>query len=130
LRKFSFFNQSCFFLFGHLLIAAALGPKPVPLIYLQVARQHQMRRCAIQTTRMDVVHGGHMYFRTHQAPHLHAGLDTRTMRPLRNPVPLLKRLPAAFATHASSELSSHEPGKWGHRDKSAQLNSQRPVEAL
>lgn len=32
LRMFSLFSQTCCFLLGHLLIVAALGPEPVPLI--------------------------------------------------------------------------------------------------
>jgi hypothetical protein len=41
----------------------------------------------------------HVHRRAPHAPrHLYAGLDTRTMRPLLNPVPLKQRLPAAFTT--------------------------------
>ena len=43
-----------------------------------------------------------MYFRTYQASCLLCRAGSRKMQPLRNPVPLLQRLPAAFTTCTSS----------------------------
>ena len=101
LRMFSLFSQTCCFLLGHLGSWLHLGRNQ---FRSSVGCTAALSEALCESNNADG-YGAlqHMYFRTHQAPRLYAELDTRTMRPLRNPVPLLKRLPAAFATHTSNQ---------------------------
>jgi hypothetical protein len=87
-----------------------------------------MRHCAIQTMRMDVVHRNICTFVLTKPLAFYAGLDRercsryaiqfRSCSAWRLP---LRRAPAL-------KLPSHEPGKWGHHDKPAQLALHGPLE--
>jgi hypothetical protein len=117
LRLFSFLCQSCRCFLDHFFIVAALGPESVPLV-CGLHDRHEMGCYATQTTLIDVVHGGmYVHLRAPHVPHLYAGLDTRTMRPLRiqfRSNSVCYRLPLRRAP--AVDLSSQGPGQWGQHN--------------
>ena len=89
-----------------------------------------MRHCAIQTMRMDVVHRDICTFVLTKPLAFYAGLDrercSRYAIQFRSSIQFRScsvwRLPLRRAP--ALKLPSHEPGKWGHHDKPAQLAPQ------
>ena len=103
LRLFSFFCQSCRCFLDHFSIVAALGPKPVPLI----CKSHgSIRWGAVRSKQRGWMWCMGTYVLSYSpspSPLCRAG--SRTTRPLRNPVPLLQRLAAGFATRTSTRAA-------------------------